>query len=116
LEETDMTAPASFEEFWPHYLEAHSSHKTRSSHVFGTLLGLTIAAACVGYGKPLWALGAVGIAYGIAWISHLVFEQNMPATFSNPWWSLRGDIRMVQLALTGRLDAEIARFEVSRAA
>jgi hypothetical protein len=111
-----MTAPASFEEFWPHYLEAHSSHKTRSSHVFGTLLGFGIAAICLGYVKPLWALSAIGIAYGIAWISHFVFEKNMPATFSNPWWSLRGDMRMVQLALTGGLESEIARFEANRPA
>jgi hypothetical protein len=111
-----MTAPASFEDFWPQYLEAHSSHKTRSSHVFGTLLGFGFAAVCLGYGKPVWALGAVAIAYGIAWISHFAFEKNMPATFANPWWSLRGDMRMIQLALTGGLETEIARLEADRAA
>ncbi|MBX9861878.1 MAG: DUF962 domain-containing protein [Hyphomicrobium sp.] len=111
-----MTAPASFEEFWPQYLEAHSSGKTRWLHVFGTLLGFGIAAVCLGFGRPLWALSAVGIAYGIAWISHLVFEKNMPATFSNPWWSLRGDMRMVQLALTGGLKSEIARFQANKSA
>lgn len=111
-----MNVPASFEEFWPHYLEAHSSHKTRSSHVFGTLLGFGIAAACLGHGEPVWAVGAVGFAYGIAWISHLVFERNMPATFSHPWWSFRGDMRMVQLALAGRLEAEISRIAADRPA
>lgn len=111
-----MTAPASFEEFWPYYLEAHSSHKTRSSHVFGTLLGVAIAATGFAYGEPLLALAAIGVAYGIAWVSHFVFEKNMPATFSNPLWSLRGDVRMVKLALTGRLENEIARFEVNRPA
>jgi hypothetical protein len=111
-----MTAPTTFEEFWPQYLEAHSSHKTRSSHVFGTLLAAGYAAMCLAYGEPMWALGAVGIAYGIAWISHFAFEKNMPATFSNPLWSLRGDMRMVQLALTGELESEIARFKAIRPA
>ena len=57
---------------------------------------------------PAWLIAAPVSAYGFAWAGHLLFEKNSPATFSHPLWSLRGDLRMVWLTLTGRIEDEIA--------
>lgn len=103
-----MTAPNSFEEFWPTYLKAHSDPKTRAIHIGGTLVGLGCAAMFVSTRKPAWALAALASAYGAAWTSHAVVERNRPATFKHPLWSLRGDFRMLRLAFSGKLDQEVA--------
>lgn len=103
-----MSEPRSFEEFWPHYLKAHSDPKTRALHLGGTLAGLGGAALFLATGHPGWALAGLVMAYGAAWASHAIFERNMPATFTHPLWSLRGDFRMLRLALAGRLDKEAA--------
>lgn len=108
MEQGPTKAPTSFEEFWPHYLDAHSNPKTRLLHVGGTVVGLGCAAAFLSTRRPQWALAALVSAYGAAWIGHAVFERNVPATFSHPLWSLRGDLKMLRLALAGRLDDEAA--------
>lgn len=100
----------SFDEFWPHYLREHARPATRLVHIAGTwtaacmlLLGLVIG--------PWWLiLVAPVIGYGCAWGSHLFIEQNRPATFSYPAWSLRGDLRLAWLAAQGRLKTEIRRY------
>jgi hypothetical protein len=101
-------APISFEEFWPHYLDAHSHPRTRLLHVGGTMVGLVCATVFLSTGKPMWAIAALVSGYGAAWIGHAVFERNVPATFSHPLWSLRGDLKMLRLALAGRLSDEAA--------
>jgi hypothetical protein len=110
-----MTRPSSFEEFWPDYLRAHGDERTRAMHIAGTAAGIGCAALAVATRKPKWALAALVSAYGAAWLSHATFERNVPATFSHPLWSLRGDLRMFRLALSGKLDREVAR-HVSRQA
>ena len=41
--------------------------------------------------------------YSFAWIGHLVFEKNKPATFGYPGYSLASDWIMYKDILTGRL-------------
>jgi hypothetical protein len=105
---TSLERFSSFEEFWPHYLDAHSDPRTRMMHVGGTAVGLGCGALFLSTRKPLWAIAGLISAYGAAWVAHAIFEHNRPATFSHPLWSLRGDFRMLRLALTGRLDQETA--------
>jgi hypothetical protein len=110
-----MTRPSNFEEFWPDYLRAHSEPNTRALHVVGTAAGLGCAAMFLLSGRPRWLLGALATAYGSAWAGHALFEKNTPATFSHPLWSLRGDIRMVRMAVSGTLDKELRRTGVADA-
>lgn len=104
-----MTRPSNFEEFWPDYLRAHSDPNTRAMHVAGTAAGLGCAAMFLVSGRPRWLLGALATAYGAAWAGHALFEKNTPATFSHPLWSVRGDLRMVRMAVAGTLDEELRR-------
>jgi hypothetical protein len=98
----------SFEEFWPFYVSQHSRASTRALHFAGTTmaLGSLAAGALV---APWCALALPVVSYGPAWIGHFFFERNKPATFTYPLWSLRGDIRMYRLMLTGRMAPELER-------
>jgi hypothetical protein len=96
-----MTDPTSFEEFWPDYLKAHRHVKSRALHFVGTISGLACGAVFLVTHNPAWAVAGLIVAYGAAWTGHVLFERNTPATFSHPLWSLRGDFRMLRLALAG---------------
>ena len=104
-----MTRPTTFEEFWPDYLRAHCDSRSRTLHVTGTAAGLVCIALFLVTFHPGWIVAAAAAAYGLAWTGHVLFEKNAPATFSHPLWSVRGDLRMVWLTLTGRIDDEVAR-------
>mgnify|MGYP006266734547 CR=1 FL=1 len=93
---------ASFREFYPFYLGAHSNRTSRRLHVSGTLLALALAAAALLSGRLrlLWAVPVAG--YAFAWAGHYFFEKNTPATFTHPLYSLRGDFTLLYEVLTGR--------------
>jgi hypothetical protein len=99
----------SFAAFWPFYLREHAQPATRVVHVAGTWVAVLLLLAGILLG-PWWLiLVAPVVGYGCAWISHMLIEQNRPATFTYPAWSLLGDLRMAWLAATGRLGAELRR-------
>lgn len=92
-----------FRAFYPYYLSEHSRRATRRLHVFGSfcVLGL-IATAFVT--RIWWLLALTLVAgYGFAWVGHLFFEKNRPATFTHPFYSLMGDWVMFAQALAGRI-------------
>jgi hypothetical protein len=103
-----MSRPATYEEFWPYYVSQHAAASTRALHFAGTLtmLGTLAAAALV---DARWLLAAPVAGYAPAWIGHFFFERNRPATFTYPLWSLRADLRMFLLMLTGRMGPEVER-------
>ena len=103
-----MERLTSFEEFWPFYVSQHSRASTRALHFAGTTMVLGSLAAGV-LVAPSYALLAFVLGYGPAWIGHFFFEKNRPATFTYPLWSLRGDLRMYVLMLTGRMAPEVDR-------
>ena len=90
---------ATYEEFWPHYLREHARPLTRGIHAAGTGLGLLILFWALVTGRPLLLPVALVVGYGFAWGSHMLVEQNRPATFSHPLWSLASDFRMAWLLL-----------------
>lgn len=99
---------SSYEEFWPYYVSEHSLPVTRTLHFAGTALVLGCLAAGA-LTSPWWFAAAPVAGYGFAWVGHFFFEKNRPATFTYPWWSLRGDFRMFRLILLGRMGPELER-------
>jgi hypothetical protein len=99
----------SFEEFWPFYVSQHSKKTTRTLHFIGSTLALGSLAAAVVTRRPALLLGAPLAGYGFAWVSHFFVEENRPATFTYPLWSLRGDARMWWQTAIGKMDREVER-------
>jgi hypothetical protein len=93
----------SFREFYPDYLAEHRNPTSRRLHFAGTALVLATAGAALLTGRWLWLLAVPIFGYGFAWVGHLVFERNRPATFRHPLYSLAGDFVMFKDLLTGRL-------------
>jgi hypothetical protein len=96
---------ASFSDFYPYYLSQHSERWCRRLHVCGTALGALLILGAVATGRLRWLIAVPFISYGLAWAGHYFFERNRPATFTHPWYSLRGDLRMFADICTGRLRA-----------
>ncbi|NNF51952.1 MAG: DUF962 domain-containing protein [Gammaproteobacteria bacterium] len=92
-----------FSEFYPFYLSQHKHPNCRRLHFVGTALSIftLLLALASRRWELLWLLPVVG--YGFAWLGHLIFEKNRPATFTHPFYSLLGDFLMFAQILTGRL-------------
>jgi hypothetical protein len=103
----------SYAAFWPFYLSQHSKRAARLVHVWGTLLALLALIKAVVSFSFVWLILAPIIGYGFAWIAHAYIEKNKPATFSYPLWSLRGDVHMLFLWLTGRLEIELVQHNIA---
>lgn len=93
----------SFAEFYPYYLGEHSNPACRRLHYVGSLLVLALLAYVLVTQQWLLLLALPVIGYGFAWIGHLVFEKNKPATFKHPLYSFLGDWVMLKDGLTGRI-------------
>jgi len=98
---------ASYEEFWPFYLQEHAKRETRALHYVGT--GLVFLIAAYATTTRTWKLlGAMPLAgYFFAWVAHFFVEKNRPATFTHPLWSIVSDFRMFFLAMSGQLGSEL---------
>jgi hypothetical protein len=108
----ETTVPATFEEFWPHYLAAHSKVGTRAVHYAAPAAGLVFALGCIATGNPLLALATPAVIYLPIFCSHWFIEGNSPKTFGNPLWSIRAEARMVYLAATGKLRDELTKHKI----
>jgi hypothetical protein len=98
-----MQKYASFAEFYPFYLREHSDRTTRRLHFLGSALALFCLLELLFTGDFWWLAAGLVCGYGFAWVSHMVFEKNRPATFSQPLYSFMGDWVMFWQILTGRI-------------
>ncbi len=99
----------SFEAFWPYYVGEHSKKATRWMHFVGTTAAFGCLAGAVLTRRPALVAAALVAGYGPAWASHYFVEQNRPATFTYPLWSLLADFKMWGLMARGEMDAEVER-------
>ncbi|MBU1310588.1 MAG: DUF962 domain-containing protein [Gammaproteobacteria bacterium] len=102
-----MTKFSSFAEFYPYYLTEHRNPICRALHYIGSGLVITVLlfALLTQQWRLLWLLPLIG--YGFAWLGHLVFEHNKPATFKYPFYSLAADWVMLKDFLTGQLKRKL---------
>lgn len=98
-----MKEYASFADFYPFYLGEHAKRTTRRLHFLGSALALACLLELSFSGNLAWLVAALMLGYGVAWISHLLFEKNRPATFRHPLYSLMGDWLMFWQILTGKI-------------
>ncbi len=101
--------PTTFEEFWPLYVYEHRNRTNRALHYVGTSLAIGCVATAAVTLNPAWLVAAPVVGYGAAWVGHFLVEKNRPATFKHPLWSFRGDFRMLQYALQGKMHLEVER-------
>ena len=94
---------ASFREFYPFYLAEHANRTCRRLHVVGSTLVIACLAVFAATGNAWWIGGAFRCGYGFAWIGHIFFEHNKPATFRHPVYSFIGDWVMYAQVVTGRI-------------
>jgi len=100
--------PQSFEEFWPYYVSQHLNGTSRALHVVGTTIGLAHLPVVAVFPPAL--VPALAWGYGLAWVGHLAFEKNRPASWYSAKflaWSFRGDLRMLKYTYTGKMGAEV---------
>ena len=93
----------SFSQFYPFYLTQHQTGTCRRLHFICSLLIVLLVAYIVATSNWLLLLLLPVIGYGFAWVGHLVFEKNRPATFIYPLYSLIGDWVMFKDMLIGRV-------------
>ncbi|PWA51784.1 hypothetical protein CTI12_AA461090 [Artemisia annua] len=98
----------STDEFWLFYMSQHSKPATRRWHFAGTFSSILCLIYAVLFNW--WFLFFVPLSgYGLAWYSHFYVEQNIPATFGHPIWSLLCDFKMFVFMISGQMDREIKR-------
>ena len=81
-------------EFYPFYLSQHRNDINQKLHLIGTTLVTMIIILSLLYGKYGALLLLPFVGYGFAWVGHFFFEQNKPATFKYPGFSLVCDFIM----------------------
>lgn len=98
--------------FWPEYLEQHRHPANRALHVAGTATAIALLAAGALRRDRRALLAAPLVGYGAAWLGHFLVEGNRPKTLEAPVASLLADVRLLGLALTGRLGREYRRYGI----
>lgn len=92
----------SLKEFYPYYLSEHRKRPTRIMHFSGTLLVIVLLTFFIITGSYIMLILIPIVGYGFAWLSHMYFERNRPATFKYPLYSLASDFVLFWHLLTGQ--------------
>ena len=94
---------SSFSKFYPYYLAEHSKKGTKILHFIGTSLVICFLSIFCFTQKISWLLLCPVLGYGFAWTGHYFIENNKPATFRYPLYSLIGDFLMFWQILSGKI-------------
>lgn len=100
---TETQSFSSFSEFYPYYLSEHSDRTCRRLHFIGTTGVVVLLLAGLITLNPWLFLLVPVCGYGFAWVGHFFFENNKPATFKHPLYSLIGDWVMYRDMLVGKI-------------
>ena len=100
---TDPRSFKSFADFYPFYLTEHSNRTCRRLHFVGSTLSLVCLALLIATGQPKYLLFGLLCGYSFAWVGHLGFEKNRPASFKRPLYSFMGDWAMYKDIWTGKI-------------
>ena len=95
-------------DFWPVFIAAHLHPKTQLMHAVGTIWMFSNFGVFAITGRPLFLLLAF-FGYSPSWISHLVFEKNVPPTLRSPLVAGLCELKMVGLMIAGELRPELRR-------
>ncbi len=98
-----MSAYRNFDDFYRFYLSEHADRNCRRLHFAGSILVLATLVAALLTHDARWLWLAPVFGYCFAWIGHIFFEKNRPATFRHPFYSFVGDWRMMWDILRGRV-------------
>lgn len=101
-------------EFYPFYLSQHLDPTSRYLHIYGTSTGVLLSLVLLLKGHLFYVPWALLFGYGCAWIGHLKFEKNLPATFSYPLKSLACDFLMIRDYFQGTLDEKISKIKIEK--
>eukprot|EP00761_Pharyngomonas_kirbyi_P010502 gb/GECH01010522.1/.p1 GENE.gb/GECH01010522.1/~~gb/GECH01010522.1/.p1 ORF type:complete len:116 (+),score=8.50 gb/GECH01010522.1/:1-348(+) len=93
---------SSFQEFYPYYLGEHSNQICRRLHVIGTTGVMLMLTLLIITQNPYIFPFVPFCGYSFAWVGHFFFEQNKPATFKHPIYSLIGDFKLWYETITGK--------------
>lgn len=95
-------------DFWPVFIAAHLHPKTQLMHGLGTIWMFSNFGLFAVTGRPLFLLLAF-FGYTPSWISHFVFEKNIPPTLRNPLVAGLCELKMVGLMVADELKPELRR-------
>ena len=89
-------------EFYPFYLSEHRNLTSRILHFIGTGLVVLLFITAMLFHNYQFLLAIPVVGYGFAWMGHLFFEKNKPATFQYPLFSLASDFILFWDLLSGK--------------
>jgi len=98
-----------YKDFYIFYLSEHANKTCRILHFIGTSLVFVFAFLAIYLSQPLLWIMVPLAGYGFAWVGHMVYEKNKPATFQYPLWSLASDFKMYFHILTGKIGLDDSR-------
>lgn len=89
-------------DFYPYYLSEHQNSTSRTLHFIGTALVIISFVIFLVTLNWVYFLLIPLLGYGFAWVGHYFFEQNKPATFRYPLYSLASDFILFWDLVTGK--------------
>lgn len=92
----------SLKEFYPFYLTEHRNLTSRILHFIGTGLVVLLFFTAMMFHNFQFLVAIPFVGYGFAWVGHLFFERNKPATFQHPLYSLASDFILFWELLSGK--------------